>query len=78
MKDSRKLIIFVLVVVIAIFVWVPWMDDSEDAVRKVINERAPQGFQECDGGLYVTWVPFGRWVTNCESGWYVTFWGSVL
>lgn len=84
----QNLLYLALALIVVIFAWSPWMGDDggEEAIRKVAAERPEIGnytaFDEngtllCDG-LYSTWAPFGRWVENCESGWYITFWGQIF
>ncbi len=63
-----------------ILAWSPWLQ-AEKIKKKVLqNPNFITQHQKLDlkPDIYVTWLPFGRWVTTIEGGWFVTFWGSVL
>jgi len=85
-----KFIIAVVILVLLILCWAPWLNDKEIHDR-VFQEKAhidgtmgwivlPNGTKEytliCD--YNVMWFPFGRWVASCEGGYYVTFWNQIL
>jgi len=36
-----------------------------------------QGTGQENPEIYVNWLPFGRWVTTYEGGWFITFYGDV-
>src|SRR3989344_4207433 len=83
------LIILGVIFLIGLCAWAPWLGSNggERASRIVIhnfNDREIRkqvvdnnGQLLCDG-LYSTWVPCGRWVSNCENAWLVAFWGQVF
>ena len=85
-----KFIIAVVILVLLILCWAPWLNEKEIHDR-VFQEKAhidgtmgrivlPNGTKEytliCD--YNVMWFPFGRWVASCEGGYYVTFWNQIL
>jgi len=83
MKVNVKLVLSLLLLVLFLMAWAPWMDDA--AIHdKVFEERAridgtidkQTGELICD--YSVGWFPFGRWVASCEGGYFVTFWGEIL
>lgn len=72
----------IVLILCSVLSWSPWLD-SRAVKEKVLREKgrsggtiSPDGTVICD--YTVMRIPFGRWVTNCEGGWVVTFWGSVL
>lgn len=88
MTKHKKIFLAIFAIIIFILAWAPWMadDGGERVIQKVAMEKSSEmngqvydkdGNLLCDG-LYSTWAPFGRWVSNCESGWYVTFWGQIF
>jgi len=52
---------------------------SNETLQKLIEESRKKGVENgiliCE--YKVMWFPFGRWVTSCEGGYYVTFWGQI-
>jgi hypothetical protein len=90
MKKNLKLVLTLILLVVLLVAWAPWLNDKEIHDR-VFQERAQKdgtmgwviyldGSKKyeliCD--YTVMWVPFGRWVASCEGGYYVTFWGQIL
>jgi len=81
MKNKKILIgIGILAVIVSIFAWAPRMDDKAvyDKVVQHDSERVKIAENICGGQLEVSWIPFGRFVSNCEIGYFVTFWGKVI
>ena len=89
-KMKTKIIITILIIVLFLLLWAPWMD-AQTVHDKVFQERAhkdgtmawvvyPDGTREyaliCD--YNVKWFPFGRVVANCEAMYFVTFWGKII
>jgi|GEM_PF-7032121 len=73
---TALLLILAFIVLLA---WAPWMDDQE-VYNKVVqhNPDGVKGAEDiCGQPLTVGWFPFGRYVGNCEIGYFVTFWGEV-
>jgi len=86
-----KKIIILLITIISLFFWSPWMD--EDIVREISQKEDvktelelltnkysynPDTKEGCDG-LSSKWAPFGRKILYCDHrSWYVTFWGKRL
>jgi hypothetical protein len=89
MKNYIKIAISLILTLLFLIAWAPWMDDQ--AVHdRVFRAKAnidgtmggvtyPNGTKRyqliCD--YKVSWIPFGRWVASCEGGYYVTFWGKI-
>lgn len=79
MKKALIIVVSLIAVVCAV---APWLDNQKihdqvlaDKARtdRTINE---QGELMCD--YHVDWVPFGRFVSSCEGGYFVTMWGQIL
>lgn len=83
MKKNTKIIIIVVLLVLFLLAWAPWMNNQAIHDR-VFNEKAKidgtidkqTGELICD--YNVMWWPFGRYVASCEGGYFVTFWGKIL
>ena len=90
MKKNTKIICILLLLVLFLLFWAPWMDNQE-IHGKIFQEKAhidgtmgwviqPDGTSEytliCD--YNVMWFPFGRWVASCEGGYFVSFWGKIM
>jgi len=90
MKRKNKIILIVLLLILFLFAWAPWMNNKA-IYDKVFQQKAykdgtmgwvvqPDGTKEytliCD--YNVMWVPFGRYVSSCEGGYFVTFFGTIL
>ena len=71
----KKIILIVLVIVVAIFAWAPWMKRGQpaEAFVKKFDELG-----QCDHYISESWRPFGSWIEHCRGSWYTTFWGRVL
>ena len=65
-----------------------WIDGTIQPIENILSSEVLQQLIEDsrDAGIFdgilicdynVIWAPFGRWVTNCEGGWYVTFYGDI-
>lgn len=59
--------------------WSPFM--VRESAYNVVTDRyrvigTGEGGTGCDYQVY--WVPFGRWVVNCEEGHFVTMFGMIF
>jgi len=82
MAGNKKIIITVIIVVIAVLAWAPWLN-NQNLHDKVFEERAEaDGTIDKEGNLIcdynVNWFPFGRYIASCEGGYFATFWGKIL
>ncbi len=83
MKNNSEIIlmlaIIVLLLLLLILAWAPWMDDQ--AVYNQVLQHNSDGIRAaeniCGEQLKIHWFPFGRYVANCEIGYFVTFWGEI-
>ncbi|MBN2101926.1 MAG: hypothetical protein JW716_03580 [Candidatus Aenigmarchaeota archaeon] len=74
--NLKAFLIVLFVIIIVILAWAPWMDNRALHDR-VFEERAhidgtidkETGELLCD--YNVIWIPFGRYVTSCEGGYFV-------
>ncbi len=61
-----------------ILTWAPWLQDEKvkNMVRsnKNFQQQHPAGSKESHPEIYVHTVPFGRWATTYEGGWFIWFW----
>ena len=76
----KKLLIIVLSLLFLVLTWSPWLneEDAKGIVAKNTNFIEQHQKLDFKPEVNVIWVPFGRWVTTIEGGWFVTFWGSVI
>lgn len=81
MHTKKHLIILLIalaVVITGILTWSPWLRDKE--VRSIVRsnknfrEQHPAGSDRANPELHVLKIPFGRFVTTYEGGWFVWFW----
>ena len=82
MVKDKKIIITIIIAVIAVLAWAPWLN-NQSLHDKVFEERAEfDGTIDKDGNLNcdynVNWFPFGRYIASCEGGYFATFWGKIL
>lgn len=75
---KKKFFIFLIVTVLLVVGWAPWLN-AEDArsIVKTYKNFQEQHRAESEQGspdMYITWLPFCRWVTTYEGGWFVCFW----
>ncbi|MDO8592868.1 MAG: hypothetical protein Q7R92_03835 [bacterium] len=78
MPMSKKILIIIFLIALIVIGWAPWLSNN-DAITIVKTYR---NFQEQHNTkkqtenpeIYVTWLPFCRWVTTYEGGWTVCFW----
>jgi hypothetical protein len=83
MVSKKRLSIIVLLFVLLLFSWAPWMN-SKELSERVLKEKGlidgtidkKMGRIVCD--YKVSWVPFGRLVGSCEGIYFVTFYGKIL
>ena len=83
---KRGKIILILVGVLFLLVWAPWITDDY-AINKVVERLGGpdtrfnylgQDMAVKDVPKVVGWWPFGRYVTfPGEAGWFVSFYGKV-
>jgi len=83
MKIEAKAVLVLVLLVLMLLAWAPWMDDKaiHDGVfeqRARIDGTIDKQTGELICDYTVTWFPFGRWVASCEGGYFVTFWGGIL
>lgn len=82
MARNKKIIITIIVAVVAILAWSPWLD-NQSLHDKVFEERAKidgtidEYTNELICDYNVRWVPFGRYIASCEGGYFTTFWGQI-
>jgi hypothetical protein len=76
----------VIVLVLVIPLWAPWMDSGgADALSQQVFDAfgpVPSACYDSDGallqdGLDVRWYPFGRMVHTCSGDYVVWMWGAV-
>jgi hypothetical protein len=86
MKTLTKVVLAVVVVVVFLLVWAPWVTDDYAIGRVVEKLGGPdarfdylgQDMAIKDVPKEVSWLPFGRFVTfPGEAGWFVSFYGSI-
>lgn len=82
MTRNKKIIITIIVAVIVVLGWAPWLNNQK-LHDKVLEERGRlDGTIDKNGNLMcdynVAWFPFGRLVGSCEGAYYVTFLGEIL
>ena len=90
MKRRSKILYFLLLAVLFLLAWAPWINNKH-IHDKVFDEKAeldgtigwvigPDGTGKyeliCD--YQVNWLPFGRYAASCEGGYFVTFWGKII
>ncbi len=81
-----KTIILIIVGILFLLVWAPWITDDY-AINKVVERLGGpdtrfnylgQEMAVRDVPKSVSWLPFGRYVTfPSEAGWFVSFYGKV-
>jgi len=78
MKKSIKVISALILFIFLLFALAPWMN-NEVAKEKVliVHPELRGAHNECPEP-YTIWIPFGRWVGNCEGGLIISFWGEIL
>lgn len=79
MNTILKIILIVLgFVLVGILIWSPWLQDDEvkNIVRsnKNFQSQHPAGSDRVNPEIHVFKIPFGRWATTYEGGWFVWFW----
>ena len=67
-----------MLIVVLLFAWAPWMNNAIVKEEFLTVHPELRGFYDECPEPYVLWVPFGRWVGNCEGGWIMSFWGEIL
>ena len=80
---SLSIIIGIILVIIALItMYSPWLTDNE--VRQIVrnNPNFVQNHEKInheisDNQIHITHIPFGRWVTTFEGGWFVGFWNGL-
>ena len=79
----KKLIIMLGVIVIVI-AWAPWLsvDNAKSIVKTYPNfqeqHRTERQQNSLEAEINVNWLPFCRWVTTFEGGWWVCFWQTSV
>ncbi len=80
--SAGYLTIILIAIILLLFAWAPWMDEKQ-IHGKVLAEKGKidhtideNGSVVCD--YYVNWFPFGRIVSSCEGGYFVSFWGQIF
>lgn len=81
-KKYKKLVVFIVLVMMGILCWAPWLNNQKLHDQVMESYRPLQdGTIDKDGVLIcdydVKWVPFGRYVVSCEGGYGVMFWGEI-
>lgn len=86
MKSRFKITVIIISAVIALLAWAPWITEGF-AINKVIqvNPTSSARFMDIDGIPGITkgdvagvgWLPFGKFVSNVEGGYFITFWGGI-
>ena len=86
MKTLTKVVLAVVVVVVFLLVWAPWVTDDY-AIGRVVEKLGGsaarfsylgQDMAIKDVPKEVSWLPFGRFVTfPGEASWFVSFYGSI-
>lgn len=82
MESRNKKILFIIILIISLLAWAPWITDDY-VLKKVkinsnfIRQHTPYGGIQ-DSEINVFWLPFGRGVTTYEGIWYVPFFGSAI
>lgn len=79
--NPKRIIILIIALIIIILGWAPWLsaEDARTIVRTYPNfqeqHSAERGQNNPD--IAVTWLPFCRWTSTYEGGWFVCFWETV-
>lgn len=75
---NKKIFIIIAIIAIIIVGWAPWLssDDARTIVKTYKNFQEQHNVErgQANQEIYVTWLPFCRWVTTYEGGWFVCFW----
>ncbi len=79
-RNFIALLVVLVLIITGILTRAPWLKDEE--VRNIVRsnknfqEQHPAGSEQTNPEIYVFKIPFGRWVTTYEGGWFVWFWQS--
>ncbi len=81
-KNLKIILITLLLILLSILIWAPWLN-NEKLHDKVLQEKG-----KVDGTINknrelicdysISWLPFGRYVTSCEAGYFITFYGAII
>lgn len=83
---KRHKIAIVLITILALLAWAPWITDQSAMDRVVQLLGGPdaqftylgESMAVKDIPKRVQWFPFLKYVTfPSEAGWFVTFWGAI-
>ncbi len=78
--NYKKTILLFALVILTIFAWSPWLTkvNALQIVQTYSNFQSQHNVQKQTKNpeIHVTWLPFCRWVTTYEGGWFVCFWQS--
>ena len=69
---SKKYLIVIRLIVLLILAWAPWMAVSSPAKLEAIYTHEVL-IGACQN-VKVSWLPFGRFLSNCEGGRYIFLW----
>lgn len=69
---KKKFFILIGAFILGVLTWAPWMSVSSLAKQRAIytHEVLVGTCQD----VRVSWVPFGRYLSNCEGGRFVFLW----
>lgn len=67
---NNKVLISIIVIILLTLAWSPWMT-RKFALKNVAKETIG-----CEYSIY--WIPFGRWIVNCETGHVMIFTGNII
>lgn len=81
-NTKTKLAVVAAIAILLLLAWAPWLTDEnvKEMVRsnKMFMLQHGPGTGQENPEMHVGWVPFGRWVTTYEGGWFVTFYGAIV
>lgn len=78
MMKLRLTFAIIAIVILAVLTWAPWMDEQKIITDTYFQRANMDGTAKAQCGYTAVTVPLGRWITSCESGYYITFWGKRL
>ena len=73
----KKVLLSLVVGLVFILGWSPWL--SKDEVKEVVKANKNFQYQHAaekdtaDPEIRIAWLPFCRWTTTYEGGWFVCF-----
>ncbi len=71
----KKTLLGILIIVIGVLAWAPWMANNESQKAIFTVARLTKDGERCQEQLWsASWAPFGRWIHHCGKKWYLGFW----